>query len=220
MMKNMFIDFHTHSPSPHEHIISLDPRFSNSCDSKFCYGAHPWYLDELNLDHVLDNIVMLTKDNNFVALGEIGLDRTIAYDFDKQVRAMVVQLKLARTQKIKNIIIHCVRAYSDLLEILKKVELKDHNIIIHDFNANEQIYIQLSNYNCFYSFGAKLLNKRTNAFKVFKYIDLNKVFFETDDQQKYSIQQIYEQGAKLKSLELQELKDTIQKNYKIIEIRP
>ena len=95
----------------------------------------------------------------------------------------------------KPVIIHCVKAYSELLEILKKYNIKIPSII-HCFNENEQIAEQLMNYKICFSFGKSILNAESKAAKVFKQLPPDRVFFETDDSE-LSISDIYKKAAEL-----------------------
>lgn len=100
---------------------------------KIGFGIHPWFIDPLlGIDKLMytleDDIKHLKPD----CIGEIGIDYNKPY-LDLQKELFTRQLELAKRYNLP-IIIHSVKAYSDILGILKK--LKINRGIIHGFNAN------------------------------------------------------------------------------------
>ncbi len=114
----------------------------------------------------------------------------------------------------KPILIHCVRAFNELIRIKKDIKPKV-PFILHGFNANRETAIQLINHGMFLSFGHALLDHRSNAAKVIGEIPTDRVFLETDDSD-LMIEEIYDAAATLLSLEKNELIKIIFKNIKKI----
>jgi TatD DNase family protein len=74
------------------------------------------------------------KDENCFALGECGLDKITASDFELQKVVFKKQIQLSEKHQ-KPLIIHCVKAHQELIEIKK--ELKPKQVwIFHGFNTN------------------------------------------------------------------------------------
>lgn len=82
-------------------------------------GLHPWWVEKADVDAVLADLAdALTPDG----LGECGLDYARARrdaDRDAQRKALRPQLALARERDVP-VVLHCVRAYPDLLGILRR----------------------------------------------------------------------------------------------------
>jgi TatD DNase family protein len=111
-------------------------------------------------------------------------------------------------------IIHCVKAFNELIRIKKENKVSV-PMIIHGFNNNEQIAEQLLKENFYLSFGKAILINNSNAQKVFKNTGIEKLFLETDDSD-VSIKSIFDKAAELKGMSVEELKEKIYLNFKTI----
>ena len=73
-------------------------------------GLHPVYVDKNYLQE-LEFVKNEINQNNFVAIGEIGLDKYWSTEFYKQqIKAFEMQIDLAIKKNLP-IIIHCIDAY-------------------------------------------------------------------------------------------------------------
>ena len=80
-------------------------------------GLHPVYVDKNYLQE-LEFVKNEINQNNFVAIGEIGLDKYWSTEFYKQqIKAFEMQIDLA-VKKNLPIIIHCRDAYEDAQRII------------------------------------------------------------------------------------------------------
>ncbi len=106
------------SPDGCERITTLCGR---NAEFKFAAGLHPWWIDKENLDveALSATILPYLKNSECVAVGECGLDALISTSLDKQINFFEVQIKLA-IEVEKPLIIHCVKAHNELIELLKK----------------------------------------------------------------------------------------------------
>lgn len=100
---------------------------------KIGFGIHPWFIDPLlDIDELMckldDDIKHLKPD----CLGEIGIDYNKPH-LELQKKLFIRQLELAKQYNLP-VIIHSVKAYSDILGILKQLKIR--RGIIHAFNAN------------------------------------------------------------------------------------
>lgn len=171
-------------------------------------GVHPWFCEQFNND-VFDNIKNISVLNKVFAIGEIGLDRVKAIDFDLQKEVFDKQLGLAQ-QINKPVIIHAVKSYSDIITYLKKYSIP---FIFHQFNGNNEQLGQLLKFNhTYFSFGKDLLliNKKVN--NSFLEVPINRLFLETDTSS-YNIKEIYIKAAILKHLEIDALKKQVFLNF-------
>lgn len=126
--------------------------------------------------------------------------------FSEQIPLLIGQVELAE-QARKPLIIHCVKAYPDLIRVRKGVKTTV-PWIIHGFNNNEQILNQLLEHGFYISVGPQLLNPRSNAFRLLRKIPLYALFLESDDRD-VRIEAIYESAASELGIGEEELKRVI-----------
>jgi TatD DNase family protein len=148
-----------------------------------------------------------------VAVGEIGIDRSIMIPIEIQTKVFEIQLIIAQTYNLP-VIIHSVKAYSDIIHCITKCKITI-PIIIHGYYGNNEITSKLLTNGFFFSFGKQLMLKNKNALSALKSIPLERMFFETDDEH-YVIQSIYQFAAKELNLSVKHLKEKIGNNYTAI----
>jgi len=209
-----YIDLHTHQNYNPE-IIQIRNVFAQNLnniplDSFSSVGLHPWHLSEVNLESCLENIKQSTSDKNMLAIGECGLDRVIQTDFSFQELCFLRQAEIAEKAH-KPLIIHCVRAYPDLINLKKKIK-SSLPWIIHGFNANKETIRQLLNHGFYFSVGENLL-KNDSKIEIFRMIPNDRLFLETDNSE-ISIQKIYFFAAQLQEVTVDELSEIILNNFK------
>lgn len=212
------VDIHCHRITDHPKIIEIliaDTNFiflkSPPIDVPICVGLHPWQVEDISYDKFLPLLKQYLTSPSFYALGEIGLDKLCKSNYEKQIKIFTDQLTLAKKLKLKRVIIHSVRAHSDILSIFKNLQVSN-NFLIHDFYGSIEIARQYLKYNCYFSFGKKLFNN-PNAQKVITQLPIERVLLETDDQVDYSIFQIYKQASLLLKIESKKLKNQLFQNY-------
>ena len=209
----MQIDIHTHKNCTDKNTISiLNINYSKSTKPSkqilLSAGIHPW--DIKNIKQINYNFL----NKNLFAVGEIGLDKTIDTPLYLQKDIFISQIKIANKLNLP-IIIHCVKAIQEIIEI--KTKHAPNNIwIYHGFNKNKQIAEQLLKHNFMLSFGKDLfLGKNQNTISK---IPSDKIFLETDNSD-YKINDIYSQAAKLTNININSLEDIIYNNFLKLRIR-
>jgi len=207
-----FFDIHTHSSQTGWSIRNITfPQEDETImqeDKWYSVGWHPWYLDEKLQEISLEKIGVLAQKRNIIAIGETGLDRKIAAEFSFQKQIFEEHVRLSEALQ-KPLIIHCVRAYSDLLELHKK--LKPAQIwILHGFQGHLETAQALQRKGIYLSFGEALI-KNSKFEQVLPQLDLEKVLLETDISL-ISIEIIYEKAAKILEIESDYLQKFIKKN--------
>ena len=118
-----------------------------------------------------------------------------------------LQLYIAKRHHMP-LIIHCVRAHSDILQFMKNDSAT--TFIFHGFNGNNHTADQLLTHGAMLSFGENLL-KSSKLQDVFKAIPNDCIFLETDTKN-IGIGDIYNFAADLKSISPDELKQIIFNN--------
>lgn len=172
----------------------------------FSVGIHPCSINQ-NISQRINLIEQLSQHKQVLAIGEIGLDKRSKTDINTQKEIFITQVQIAEKAQ-KPIIIHCVKAYQEILEI--KTKLKPNiPFIFHGFRGNQQLAKQILNQNCYISVGEKF-NPET-----IQIIPVNKLFIETDESLK-KIEDIYQHIAHIRETNSDELLEKITKNFKII----
>jgi len=215
MQDSPYIDVHTHCSGKPDGVISVinyfpEQFYKEDFSGNFIsIGLHPWHVDKDNIVENIEQVKSAASLDFVLAIGEIGLDRSIPIPLDVQNEAFSQQIKIANRVK-KPIIVHCVKCFPELLSLKKKLRANT-PWLIHGFRNNRQIAQDLLKQNCFISFGEALLfdNKLQ---EIFKAIPLDQIFLETDESN-HSIIEIYKKAAALKNLQIVDLKNTIFKNY-------
>ena len=210
----LHIDIHTHNKAPLNKnscsiVNILLPNEKPGDSGYYSVGYHPWNIKSIHLANLKKEITRELTHKNVIAIGECGLDRAVQVPWDIQLKAFELQLEIAGETK-KPTIIHCVRAYSDVLQVLKRSKHK-WPVIFHDYRGNKQQTTQLLNYNCFFSFGESLF-KLENIQNNLLNIPVDNLFFETDESTK-SIQKIYLRAAEILKVDPEDLIRQIELNF-------
>ncbi|MBF0484163.1 MAG: TatD family hydrolase [Candidatus Omnitrophica bacterium] len=144
------------------------------------FGVHPWNVDNLdkNWFSELKRYLMSMPSG----IGEIGLDKTQnAGDFETQKFVFKKQIELA-IELNRPFIIHCVRAWGNLLDALKPYDLENHPFIIHCFLGPIEVADKLIKSGAYLSASLKLLSDKNqhSINEVFEKIPVEKILAETD----------------------------------------
>lgn len=215
-MLAQFINIHSHRPiEPNyqgiENFQIQDIKNNQEFPSSYSLGLHPWNLNDSSVDNLLNILENLADNNEVKAIGECGIDRVVSIDIDLQKEVFYYQLELAERLG-KAVIVHNVRAFSDMLEIFK--ELKPSiPIIFHGFTGNEEILNKLLHFNAYFSFGYDLFKDNSKASRIISKIPRNCLFLETDDWGG-GIEEIYNIAANKLNISIIELRNQIYYTYK------
>lgn len=210
-----FVNLHTHHFLNQENILEIVNQYPQEFDDKissYSIGIHPWKIELSRFDADLQ--IIENKLNHFscLALGECGLDKRIKISLELQIQVFEKQVALAIKYQ-KPLILHCVGAFQEIIEIKKRMKI-DVPMIVHGFSKNEQVAKQLLDNGFYLSFGKYLmLNKELE--NVFKEIPNDRFFLETDSSD-YLIEEVYELASKYKNIEITNLKEIINSNFKLV----
>jgi TatD DNase family protein len=203
------INVHSHHPS-REGEISIQNIYRDfeqvQTTSLYSLGLHPWFI-HTNWQECFDKIKILAHQNNILAIGETGLDKLCTTSFIIQQEVFIEHIKLANEIK-KPIIIHCVKAFNEVIQLLK-THNKNCPVIFHGFHKNIELAQQLIHHGYYLSFGKAL--QKENIQEIIKQLPLSRLFFETDEAT-ITIQQIYSLAAAALSIDENSLLLQVQKN--------
>lgn len=214
-----FLDFHTHLEKPNavfNLIVRKDTTLATNSHELLSAGIHPWYLSA-NPEKQLKIVQKIAAVPEVLFVGECGLDRLKGPELSLQLDVFQRQIVIAESVQ-KPVVIHCVRAYSELLHLHKTLK-PQMPWIVHGFNAKPQLAEQVLTSGCFLSLGKALLKSESNASKVLKSIPLERLFLETDDSNS-PIELIYEAAANTLNVTPAFLSDQILVNFERIIAKP
>jgi TatD DNase family protein len=209
MNKISFINIHTHSPAqPGEWVIqNIHRQYHQIPASFFSAGLHPWYISKDLWKSGLSALKDAALNINMAALGECGLDKVCNTDYTLQKEVFTAQVNLANQIK-KPLIIHCVRAYEDVMHLLEEQQNRV-PVIFHGFNKSLTLAEKLIAKGYYLSFGKAI--ERPHMQPIFAAISMNRIFLETDDAE-ISIGSIYKTAAGLHNISIEELNLQLKQN--------
>ena len=218
----MFVDIHTHVDN--QPIIRiLDDNFGEKILAT--WGVHPWEVSR-HFDRpqgaqkspaksVGDfSIPLHSSRNDVFAIGEVGLDKVHKETFDKQIEVFEEMIRLSESYR-KPMIVHCVRAYSEIIEMRKKTKATM-PWVMHGFNSSVETMRQLLKYDIYISLGEILYHDENQAIKILKDIPIERLFLETDVSGR-DIRNVYVKAAALMGCEIDFLCKKIFENYGRLE---
>lgn len=215
-----FLDIHTHQTAVKPGVISIESlSLTNDIflampkKKPISIGLHPWFASIEKLELQMKYLSVLARQDNVKLIGECGLDSLKGEKIENQILILENQIALAEALN-KPLILHCVKSFSELINLKEKLKVKV-PMVIHGFNKNEELGKQLLKNGFLLSFGAAVLKENTGAAKLIKELDY--FFLETDDSQ-ITIQEIYHAVAEIKNCTVDELKALIFANWKKLNL--
>lgn len=197
-----YFNIHRHSPAKdleETAIINVFPEQEVPEKHLYSVGFHPWHLSENMLECGLE--LVKGKGENAIAIGECGLDRACDVPFGLQSKAFRAQIEIA-TALGKPLIIHCVRAYSDLISE-RNSSRSVLPWIVHGFRGNSETASQLIAHGLYLSFGEALM-KDARLGEILASVPEDRFFLETDES-RMGIGEIYARAAALRNTDVEEI---------------
>ena len=213
--ENDFIDIHSHLLDNEKNVFrilntsTIDiPSFLS--DQPVSVGLHPWHINDSAIEALPGILVNSLELPQVKAVGETGLDRFIKTDMEKQTEVFAIHIKFALEYN-KPLIIHCVRAYSELINLKNKYGSKV-KWIIHGFNGNENSAEELVSKGFYIFLGFRLLKNEEKVLSLMKYLKQDRIFIETDEDN-IPVKDLYSKVAELYQTDLVSLHKIIRNNY-------
>lgn len=149
-----YCDIHTHGLRPEDYILSIrsyEAHPSLLLPPGYCsVGIHPCSIQD-GWGRSWEAMNELISHPSVVAVGEAGFDKRALAPLALQREVFALQARLAETVE-KPLVIHCVKAWDELLQAKK--EWKPHMPwIIHGFRGNGILATQLVKAGFILSFG-------------------------------------------------------------------
>lgn len=216
-MEAKFVDIHTHRRVRSGEVLAFRNILAGEISLKafkdnqpVSLGYHPWEIKEgQSAQEMFEAVKNFLSATGVALIGETGLDKAIQVPFDVQQELFELHIEASEQLK-KPLIIHCVRAFSDLIAIKKALRPKM-PWIIHGYQSNSQVLEQLLNKGIYISFGESLLHDEEKFRKLLLLVPENLLLFETDDSD-LSIDMIFQKAAFLLKTEMEDLKTRVYRN--------
>lgn len=212
-MTDLF-NIHTHSSIiPETEILSLSSeQLSTNIHTMYAsVGIHPWKLTLENANSQWKALNQSIKDKRIIAIGECGLDKLKGPSIELQTTVFKQETTLAEENSLP-LIIHCVKAFNELIQLKKEISPRQ-AWIIHGFRGKLPLALDCIRHGFYLSFGSNFQEKALKA------IPIDRLFIETDESEE-SIESIYKRIAKTKEISLQELVKAINKNVQEVFFKP
>jgi len=208
-----YLDFHTHrlrrqGRSDITEIVSIHMGQEERAHELYTIGKHPWWTEKTLSEEEIPLLQQHLSSEKCLAMGEMGLDKFKGPEMEIQINVLRSQLDLAR-EISASVIIHCVKAYDQLLQIKKEYpEIK--KWCIHGYSRHATLAHQLINQGFHLSImPMKPSDKYTDLLQS---LPLEKFFLETDSMPNILIEDLYLQAAKALDVSVEKLKIQMAKN--------
>lgn len=197
---------------PLSQIVTQNSNLLAVSNTYFSLGIHPWHIDTQDIDTAMQTLETCRHHPKLLAIGECGLDKCIATPLSRQAKIFECQVELAEHWR-KPLVIHCVRAYNELMQI-KKTANTTLPWIIHGFNGSPELAEQLLEQEYYLSLGKALLSPKSKASLLLRTMPLDRLFLETDAAIDVPIGAIYTAAAKIRGSTVADLRQKIFDNFK------
>lgn len=201
------MDLHTHHKKQASIINSYPFSFESQEGLVFSMGIHPWYATDKEEPYAWERMQEIVNEPSILAIGEVGLDKVRGGDIPTQIAVFRKQQELAEMLG-KPLIIHCVRAFNEIIELKKDAKPKS-PWIIHGFRGNVNIADQLLKNDFYLSFGEKY------AIESLLHTPLTRIFLETDTSE-LDINFLYEKIAVDLKMPVNEFRIQIENNFRTL----
>jgi len=167
----------------------------------FSCGIHPWYSEES--ENQMTYLKEIAGDPRIVAIGETGLDKLKGPSYEIQIPVFKEHIILSEKLN-KPIIIHCVKAWDELLSVFNEAK-PFQPWILHGYRGKPELTKRLVREGFYFSVGDDI------NVESMELIPIENLFCETDEDV-MDIRDVYNQAARAMNIELAEFAGKIAQN--------
>ena len=211
-----YINIHTHGDSPSPGIFVIENLMAQEgvlpSDIKgvaWSFGIHPWFLNENNHSLLIKSVREIAGNPLLSAIGEAGFDKIKGPEMELQIKTFEEQVLIAEEYN-KPLIIHCVKAWDELLAAHKKLKPST-PWLIHGFHGKKEVAVQLLSRGMFISVWYRFALIPESA-ELIRFIPGDRLFLETDGAD-VDIRDIYKKVSEDLGIGVDALKSIMFSNY-------
>jgi TatD DNase family protein len=175
----------------------------------YSVGFHPYNVGKVDEEETLTKVRLSTENMNILAIGEIGLDKSIEAPLEDQMRIFRIQVEIAELTDMP-VILHVVRAFNEMLEF-RKAHNPSVPMIIHGYNGNREMAEALVKAGFLISFGQAITGEHSRIVEALLSVPPDRLFLETDEGD-LDIREIYHIAAQVKGISVDELRNQVVEN--------
>lgn len=208
-----YYDLHTHNilPSTSQKLSICNMPYKDFSvfpatypDIYFSAGIHPWHIASIDTGALLQQLSQIASSPQLLAIGECGLDKLSDSPVNIQEEIFKQQIEISEHNR-KPMIIHCVKAFNELIRLRKETKARQ-EWIIHGFRGKPQLAETLMQHGIRISIGLKFNPAITDTVRP------SQLLLETDDCH-CNIETIYRQVAQTWHMAEENLIPLIRKNF-------
>lgn len=199
------LDFHTHSmrhadSQNVQEIVSIHLGQQKHYHY-FTVGMHPWWTEQPVSPNQKDDLVKLLGHDNCLAMGEMGLDNLKGPEMGIQMNILRSLLAIA-DEMGKSVIIHCVRAFDQLIQIKKEFP-NIRNWCVHGYGRHTTLAKQLIDQGFYVSLMPTMPLAKYQ--QLFDSLPHDRLFLETDSMKEADITTVYSNVAAMLNVDVSDL---------------
>lgn len=175
----------------------------------YSVGFHPYNVGKADEKETLGRVRKAVEHPRVLAIGEIGLDKSIEADLEQQMRIFEKQVEIAEAAKLP-VILHVVRSFNEIITFMKTHQ-PQLPMIIHGYNGGVQMAESLVEAGFLISFGQAITGEHSKIIEALQVVPLEKMFLETDEGD-MDIRELYQFAADTKGVSLDLLRMQIFEN--------
>jgi TatD DNase family protein len=177
----------------------------------YSVGFHPYNVGKVDVGDTLAKVRLSAENPRILAIGEIGLDKSIEAPLDLQQKIFEAQVEIAEYADMP-VILHVVKAFNEMVEFMK-VHKPAVPMIIHGYNGSPQMAEALLKAGFRLSFGEAIAREHSKIVESLLLVPAERLFLETDEGD-LDIREIYHFAAEVKGIPIDQLRAQIVENVK------
>jgi len=107
----------------------------------YSVGFHPYNIGKVNEHETLEKVRLALDHPRVLAVGEIGLDKSLETALEEQLRIFEKQVELAESAGLP-VVLHVVRSFNEMLGFIRANQ-PTIPMIIHGYNGSPQMVEEL-----------------------------------------------------------------------------
>ena len=175
----------------------------------YSVGFHPYNIGKADEQETLEKVRMAVEHPRVLAVGEIGLDKSIEAPMEQQVRIFEKQVEIAESVNLP-VVLHLVRSFNEIIGFMQ-AQQPVVPMIIHGYNGSAQMAETLLKAGFLISFGEAITGEHSKIIEALQQVPVEMMFLETDEGD-MDIRELYQFAAEVKGISEEHLRVQIFEN--------